>query len=280
MNQIICDHFDCQAKAELGKVNIDLEKTTKERDELNNQLTTIQGLLDTSSDSIKHIFEDILKDKKLDKITLDELQEKLNKSFDGSRISEIINNNLELGKKVHSSIRKIMELENDLLISKQEIGALRNSLEERDRSDIRNINELRNMGTQILSQDKTFRSNKTKLDTQEKEIRANQEFITQRQNEIKVLREEHFKFLNELKQFKGESETYRKEIGVYKKFSTRKIRVVNAYCKQIKRYIKKGKDDKALKTYTKAKDMYLSMNSTERFVTSSIFDEVTVLVVK
>ena len=272
-----CLLYDCPHKVELSRSQDEVDMLEKKNKELNERLESIENLISQGLTDFKGLITEIVKDK-FKPEEIESIIKAVKTTFDSQKITDIVNENLDLRKALRNTELKVAELQNAIIITTQQRDVLEISIKSREEKDLELIKKLRNTSRETEKQIRVLDDNARKIREQEQHLKMLEDFTGEARNIIKGLKDEHEFLLKDNKTLKVENQF----IGfVMAKNLTKEGKRAYTLIKRIKG-LKTGSNgalnwllrQKPELAYAKLKTLYFSLNSVEKQSLNQSYDEV------
>lgn len=278
----LCLLHDCPHKKDLIEAHDNISELQNTNKELNGRLDSITNMMSQGLVDVQGLINKILEGKeRFNPEDIDKISKEIRKAFDHSKITEIVNENLNFRKVILSKDKTISELQTLLHISTQESESLKEHIKNREEQDKRIIQDLRNMDKKHDEQLKQIQKNDGELQMQDTRINALSDFLEKKRHEVSLLKKEHEDLILSKQNLNKELKQLFKMNAKAKKLMSFKAKKVLTGCNSIIS-LKTGKISvlsvlmkrDAGKLYPKLKDAYFALNQAEKELLIDKYDEV------
>ena len=273
-----CGLYDCPHKKNLSIALDEIAELENKNQELNSRLETIDNMISQGLTDFKGLLKEILKDKDITPEKIEDIGKQINRVFDTGKITDIINENLNLRRIINSKNLEIAEITSGFDITKQQKEALEINIKAREEKDLNLIKQLRTTGIRSEEQLKEIEARDAQIKKKEMQLKALEDFIVDARKVIIALKEEHEGYLKDNKELRTENKfiafTAKANLTKLGKKTLRLIKVIKRLKYGRKGLMLRFRFSNPKRVYEKVKDLYYDLNNIEKSSLSNEFDEV------
>lgn len=275
-----CHFVGCADRQEQARLADQVASLTSERDKLHHQMSVLQEILGTSHEKTKAMIKDLLDGVKITEegkvLTMEEMNKKMeemSKVAEDEKVSEVVQQNLELTKQIHQLTLKITGLENSEKTLRKQVEGYQLDQKVREEKDINLIRETstaQSKMTDLVKQKDDLELEVKKLENHRAAIQRD---IADARVEADSVYKKYEESVNGMKKAEAETEFLRSEFKSYKRYLPMKIKwFLLPRIERALKHIERGRIDKAKVLWVKIQASHLFLSDQEKRLITREYD--------